>query len=188
MQDLRLAIRALGATPVVSTVAVLSLALGIGANTAIFSLVNGLLLRPLPVTEPHRLAYDLDGQGDQARFNAGLGWSYAMWDQFGSSGRTRLVVRTARSRGPRNASTWRRAARRSPSTASSPAASFFTTLGVPALLGRTFTAADDVRGGGPDGPVAVISDGLWRRRFGGAVRHRRHAARRRTACRSRSSA
>ena len=45
---------------------------------------------------------------------------------------------------------------------------FFTVLGVKAALGRTFTVADDVRGGGPDGPVAVISDGLWRRRFGGA--------------------
>ena len=44
---------------------------------------------------------------------------------------------------------------------------FFSTLGVPALLGRTFTAADDVRGGGPDGPVAVISYGMWQRRFGG---------------------
>ena len=44
---------------------------------------------------------------------------------------------------------------------------FFTTLGVPAVLGRTFTSADDVRGGGRDGPVAVISYGLWQRRFGG---------------------
>ena len=46
---------------------------------------------------------------------------------------------------------------------------FFTTIGVPALLGRTFTPADDVRGGGPDGPVAVISYSLWQRRFGGAA-------------------
>jgi predicted permease len=44
---------------------------------------------------------------------------------------------------------------------------FFTTLGVPAVLGRTFTSADDVRGGGPDGPVAVISYRMWQRRFGG---------------------
>jgi hypothetical protein len=52
MQDLRLAIRALRSTPIVSIVAVLSLALGIGANTAIFSLVSSLLLRTLPVVEP----------------------------------------------------------------------------------------------------------------------------------------
>ena len=56
MQDLRLAIRGLRATPIVTAVAVLSLALSIGANTAIFSLVNSLLLRTLPVANPHRLA------------------------------------------------------------------------------------------------------------------------------------
>ena len=55
MDDFRLAIRALRASPIVSLVAVLSLALGIGANTAIFSLVNGLLLRALAVAEPQRL-------------------------------------------------------------------------------------------------------------------------------------
>ena len=55
MQDLRLAIRALWASPVVTAAAVLSLALGIGANTAIFSLVNSLLLRGLPVRAPERL-------------------------------------------------------------------------------------------------------------------------------------
>jgi len=54
-QDLRLAFRTLRATPVVTFIAVLSLALGIGANTAIFSLVNSLLLRSLPVREPNRL-------------------------------------------------------------------------------------------------------------------------------------
>ena len=46
---------------------------------------------------------------------------------------------------------------------------FFSTLGVPAFLGRTLTAADDRRGGGPDGPVAVIGYGLWQRRFGGSA-------------------
>ena len=55
MQDLRLAIRALRATPIVTSIAVLSLALGIGANTAIFSLVNALMLRSLPVKDPRRL-------------------------------------------------------------------------------------------------------------------------------------
>ncbi len=55
MHDLRLAVRALRATPIVTAVAILSLALGIGANTAIFSLVNSLLLRSLPVANPQRL-------------------------------------------------------------------------------------------------------------------------------------
>src|ERR1700724_2896859 len=54
-QDVRLACRALRATPIVSGVVMLSLALGIGANTALFSLVNSLVLRPLPVREPQQL-------------------------------------------------------------------------------------------------------------------------------------
>src|SRR5689334_24858866 len=61
MHDFRLAVRTLRATPIVSTVAVLSLALGIGANTAMFSLVDSLILRPLPVAAPARLAI-LSGQ------------------------------------------------------------------------------------------------------------------------------
>ena len=81
MQDLRLAIRALAATPIVSIVAVLSLALGIGANTAIFSVVNSLLLRPLPVEDPHRLVSISSDRAVSLGFKAGLGWNYQMWDQ-----------------------------------------------------------------------------------------------------------
>lgn len=55
MQDLRLAVRSLCASPITSSVAVLSLALGIGANTAIFSLVNSLMLRTLPVADASQL-------------------------------------------------------------------------------------------------------------------------------------
>src|SRR6187399_1425751 len=80
MDDLRLSIRALRANPIVSLVAVLSLALGIGANTAVFSLVNGLLLRTLPVAEPQRLVTISSDQAINLGFKAGLGWSSAMWD------------------------------------------------------------------------------------------------------------
>ena len=76
MQDLRLAFRALRATPVVSVVAALSLALGIGANTAIFSIVNSLLLRALPVAEPHRLVV-VNDSSVTAGFQS---WTYAIWD------------------------------------------------------------------------------------------------------------
>jgi hypothetical protein len=55
MHDFRLAFRSLRSTPIVNTVVVLSLALGIGANTAIFSVVDSLVLRSLPVSEPQRL-------------------------------------------------------------------------------------------------------------------------------------
>ena len=61
MSDFRDAFRALRATPVVSAVAILSLALGIGANTAIFSLVNTLMLRSLPVKEPQQLVQVMAG-------------------------------------------------------------------------------------------------------------------------------
>ncbi|PYR52740.1 MAG: hypothetical protein DMF95_05880 [Acidobacteria bacterium] len=77
MQDLRLAVRALGATPVVTAVATLSLALGIGANTAIFSLLNSLLLRSLPVTAPQSLV-TISSAGSHGLKWA---WNYPVWDQ-----------------------------------------------------------------------------------------------------------
>src|SRR6476469_3738399 len=74
MTDLRDAVRAWRATPVVTAVAVLSLALGIGANTAIFSLVNALMLRSLPVREPQRLVQLMTGPQRTS-------WSNPLWEQ-----------------------------------------------------------------------------------------------------------
>src|SRR5256885_7076428 len=71
LQALRLAVRALRVTPVVSIVAILSLALGIGANSAIFSLVDSLVLRSLPVVEPQRLAVITDARAISGGFTAG---------------------------------------------------------------------------------------------------------------------
>jgi putative ABC transport system permease protein len=159
MSDLRLALRALRATPIVTLVAVLSLALGIGANTAIFSIVNSLLLRALPVVEPERLAI-ITGGGSPAQ-----SYPYATWEEIrnrsgafegvcawwttqfniAQGGEMRMVDGIYAS------------------------GEFFNTLRVPALLGRTFTAADDVRGGGRDGAVAVISYAFWQGHFGGAA-------------------
>jgi putative ABC transport system permease protein len=165
MHDLRLAIRALRATPVVSVVAVLSLALGIGANTAIFSLVNSLLLRTLPVVEPQRLATVRGGFPYNQGLNPG-GMNYPVWDQI-----------RQRAQAFDGAVAWSveqifnvtQGGETQRVDGVYVSGDFFTTLGVPALLGRTFTSADDVRGGGPDGPVAVISYGLWQRRFAGAA-------------------
>lgn len=81
MGDFRLAFRGIRATPVVSTVAVLSLALGIGANTALFSLVNSLLLRTLPVVEPQRLVTISSDFAINLGYTAGAGWSHAMWER-----------------------------------------------------------------------------------------------------------
>src|SRR5881296_2946829 len=79
MQDVPLAFRALRATPIVSLVAALSLALGIGANTAIFSIVNSLLLRTLPVKDPARLA--LMSRGYAGALRGSQSWSYAIWNE-----------------------------------------------------------------------------------------------------------
>ena len=80
-RDLRLALRSLSATPVVSTVAILSLALVIGANTAIFSILNGLLLRTLPVHEPARLVHVTDSVLRDTGETRVRAWGYPAWDQ-----------------------------------------------------------------------------------------------------------
>jgi putative ABC transport system permease protein len=167
VHDLRVAVRVLRAAPVVTGIAILSLAFGIGANTAIFSLVNSLLLRTLPVPEPERLVIVSTDTATSRRNTAA--WNYGLWEEI-------------RRRAPQmfdGAVAWSSTGtqdRLNLSTASGEvqpvdgayvSGDFFTTLGVPALLGRTFTSADDVHGGGPDGPVAVISYGMWQRRFGG---------------------
>ncbi|MGH9370420.1 MAG: ABC transporter permease [Vicinamibacterales bacterium] len=160
MQDLRDAFRALKATPVVTIVAILSLAFGIGANTAIFSIIDSLLIRTLPVEDPHRLHILGTGpegrttswtnpiweqvRGRQALFDGAFAWSSTRFN-LAQGGPTELVD-----------GVWA-------------SGRYFDVLGVPAILGRTFTEADDSRGGGPDGPVAVISYGFWQRRFGGAA-------------------
>jgi len=159
MHDVRLACRSLLATPIVSIAAALSLALGMGANTAIFSLVSSVMLRTLPVADPQRLAIVTSGA------SANREWSYAIWD---------ALRRRAQEFDGAIAWAMRRfnlAQRGEVLVAEGVLVSgdFFTVLGVPPLLGRTFTPADDTRGGGPDGAVAVISYAFWQRHFGGAA-------------------
>jgi predicted permease len=152
--DWRDAWRSLLSTPLVTALAVLSLALGIGANTALFSIINSLLLRPLPVSEPQRLVLvdgdswsnpiweEIRARQDQIAAG-GFAWSNERFD-LSSSGETDRVDGIYAS------------------------GRMFEILGVNAVRGRTFTAADDARGGGPDGGVVVISHGFWQRRFAGA--------------------
>ena len=164
MGDLHLAFRSLRAAPAVSIAAILTLALGIGANTAIFSVANGLVLRPLPVTNPQDLVTITSDTGLQYGFQGGVGWSYAMWDR---------LRQRAEAFGGALAWTLQRVdlaegGEMQPVNVLFASGDFFKTLGVSATLGRTFTPADDVSGGGPDGAVAVISHHLWQRRFHGA--------------------
>jgi putative ABC transport system permease protein len=164
VHDIRLAVRSLRATPIVTFVAILSLALGIGANTAIFSLIDSLILRALPVAEPQRLAVISDARGINGGFTAA--WTFGIWDQIrrraepfdGAFAWTSERFNLAQGGGETQ-----------PVDGIYASGDYFSVLGVQAMLGRTFTAADDRQGGGKDGPVAVISYALWQRRFGGAA-------------------
>src|SRR5580704_6751442 len=161
-QDVRLALRLLAATPIVTGAAVLSLALGMGANTAVFSVVNALVLRPLPVKDADRLAIVSSGSTAPSLQQ----YSYSTFDAI------RRHVPTLD-----GALAWAGLGKMTLSHDGSSevvydgfvSGDYYETLGVPALLGRTFTMADDQPGGGPMGPVAVISYGLWQRSFGGAA-------------------
>jgi predicted permease len=163
LQDVLYACRQLRHDRTFTVVTVLTLGLIIGANTAIFSMVNSLMLRALPVAEPENLVIVRSGtpgiQGSRSVF------SYPLWDQI-------------RQRAPMfdGAAAWvgqrfdlAQGGERNPVDGIYACGEFFTTLGVPAMLGRTFTSADDARGGAPDGAVAVISHGFWQRRFNGAA-------------------
>ncbi|HKB10153.1 MAG TPA: ABC transporter permease, partial [Vicinamibacterales bacterium] len=161
MRDLRLAIRTLRATPVVTAVAVLSLALGIGANTAIFSLVDSLLLRPLPIPRPDLMVGVAAGSEPVERSN----FSYATFDQIRRHAQAfdgALAFSNCCSE-----STLTTGTERWTVLHLFVSGDFFATLGLTPAAGRFFTPADDQRGGGPSGPVAVISYRLWRDRFGG---------------------
>jgi putative ABC transport system permease protein len=142
--------------------AALSLALGIGATTAIFSLVSALLLEKLPVVDPDRLvAVTTATASNQGRV---AGWTYPTWEQirgqretFGGAFAWSLQQRF----------TLQQADEQTGLDGFFVSGEAFQILGVRALAGRLFAPGDDVRGGGREGPVAVISAGLWKRRFGG---------------------
>jgi putative ABC transport system permease protein len=151
--DLRDALRSLKAAPVVTLVAVITLALGIGANAALFSLLNSLLLKNLPVRDPQRLVVIDKGP-----------WTNPIWEQ----------IRERRQDVFEDAFAWSStrfnlAARGQTDYVEGVWASgrMFEMLGVQPALGRVFTEADDTRTGGRDGAVAVISYGFWQRRMGG---------------------
>jgi predicted permease len=156
VQDFRSALRGFRRTKALTAAAILSLALGIGANSAIFSLLDAVLLRYLPVERPaelrqlrigdntyfsHPIFAELVRRQDVfsgvfawtgARFNVSEGGESQFLDGIMASG------------------------------------AIFRTLGIPPHRGRLFDDADNLRGGGPAGPVAVIHHAFWQRRFGGA--------------------
>jgi predicted permease len=167
LQDLRYALRTMAAKPGFTAVAILSLALGIGANTAIFNLWNGILHAPLPtVHQPEQLVmltnpaeaggWNGDASGDRD-------WlTYAEFEQLRDhvgvfsammASQTYLARWPIRFQGGENEEASGRLV----------SGGYFEFLGVSPMLGRVFTAGDD-RG---DSPYAVISYNYWQRRFGG---------------------
>ena len=162
-RDVRHAFRTLGSAPGFSIVVVLTLALGIGANTAIFTVVNSLLLRTLPVVEPERLAVLAPGDGVGRELRT---WPHGVWEQIQL--RSGLFDGVAASSMSQSLSLSNAGGDSETVEGVFVSGDFFNSLGVSPLIGRTLTTDDDVRGGGREGPVAVISAALWQRRFGGA--------------------
>jgi putative ABC transport system permease protein len=164
VNDLRIAIRAMRATPVVTLVVIVSLALGIGANTAMFSIVNTLLLRALPVERADRLVLLLSNPS----VDPSSPWSNPVWEQIRDHHADLFQQTFAFSR---RTTRFNLAQGGQSDFVDGVYASghYFDALRVTPLLGRTFTTDDDRRGGGPNGPVAVISYAFWQRRFGGAA-------------------
>jgi predicted permease len=155
MHDLRDALRSLRATPVVSAVAPLSLALGIGANTAMFSILDSLLLRSLPVQRADELLLMTQGTMDA--------WTNPIWEQI----RNRQELFGGAAAWSTERFDLAGGGQTDPVDGIWVSGDYFRMLGVPAILGRTIERQDDVRGGAPGGPAAVIGYGFWQRRFGG---------------------
>ncbi len=156
-QDIRYAIRTLAKNPGFTAVAVLTLALGIGANTAIFSVVNAVLLRPLPFRDPDRLVliYETLPSAPQ------IGPSYQNYQDFHDQTRSIENVSAAH-----NATlTLTGAGEPERLAGQMTSASMFSLLGVNAIEGHTFLPEED-RAGGPN--VALISYGFWQRKYAGA--------------------
>ncbi len=155
MNDLRFAFRQLRKSPGFTIIAVLTLALGIGANTAIFSVIHAVLLRPLPYPAPDRIM-SLHESNDAQEFSLAFP-DYLDWRRDNTAFENLAISRID----SRNLSgVPGRAAERV--GAAYVTANFFKVIGLPAELGRTFTEEED-RVGGPQ--LIVISDRLWERFF-----------------------
>ena len=164
LQDIRFGFRMLRKSPGFTAVAILTLALGIGANTAIFSIVHAVLLNPLPFKDAGRLV-DLTEYRPGALDSAGVSYpDYLIWKQqnavFGDTAAYFLINASNDIvlGGPSSSERTRY------STVTN---SFFTVLGVQPALGHGFSAADEVPGGAK---VFLASDALWHGLFGGDPR------------------
>ncbi|MEI9972604.1 MAG: ABC transporter permease [Ignavibacteriota bacterium] len=152
-QDGRYAVRTLRQSPTFASIAILSLALGIGANTAIFSILNAVIMKPLPVRQSDRLAHLYASDREDA-------YTYALWEQI----RDRQDVFAGAFAYSMTNFDLAEGGEKRLARGLYASGDFFGTLGVSASVGRVFTAADDRRGGPA---VAVLSYAFWQRAYGG---------------------
>jgi len=154
LQDLRYALRTARQNPAFTLAAVAALTLAIGANTAIFSVVNTVLLRPLPYPDPDRLVVFTTTSPQGSGFGASP-TKFNTWRRqtaaFQDVSAYRFSVVNLTEGEPEQVAT------------AHVSADFFRLFGAPLTAGRTFTADEDLPSGGR---VVVLSDGFWRRRFG----------------------
>jgi predicted permease len=155
-QDLRYGSRVLVKSPGFSLIAILTLALGIGANTAIFSVVNGVLLNPLPFHDPHQLVSMFQ---EMPNFKNGS-ISYLNFTDWRRMNTTFAAMAAYRSTG------FNLSGNGEPERLHGEmiSAGFFEILGVNPVMGRTFTTDEDRLGANP---TVMITEGLWQRKFGG---------------------
>ena len=155
LQDLRYAVRMLVKSPAFTAIAILTLALGIGANTALFSVVNGVLLNPLPYPHPEQLVTIHESKPN---FRTGS-ISYPNFLDWERDNQTFSAMAVHRQRS--FSLTGLGDAEQVGAEFVTP--DFFPILGVNPVLGRDFSASDDKVGAAP---VALISQGFWKRKFG----------------------
>lgn len=156
LQDLRYTFRSFKHNPVFVSVAALTLALGIGANTAVFSVVNGVLLRPLPYEDPDRLALIWTNFGADLPQNWVSGPEYAEMQEFATLFDAIAVV------APTTVS-FTGLGEPEQIDAAAASGTFFRVMRVRPLYGRLIGPDDDTPA---SNPVAVLGHGFWRRRFG----------------------
>ena len=156
--DARYGLRWLRRSPALATAAILSIAVGIGANTAIFSLVNAVMVKMMPVRDPASLV--ILARSDDT-LGLGSSFPYPFYRELRELGSLDGVV-TSGGFSPNAVTSDGTAERLSGDLVSG---NYFEVLGVAPHLGRLFTQADDRVPGGH--PVTVISYGYWQRRFGG---------------------
>jgi predicted permease len=160
-QDLRYGLRILGKAPGFTTVAILSLALGIGASTAIFTLINALLLRELPVRQPEQLV-----ELSVRRLEGQVPFSYPMFRELERGQRVFSNLMAWSGGGLHNVEV---NGTLSQDTLVSVSGNYYSELGVSPLLGRLITPEDANAQSGSTSQVAVLGYGFWQRRFGAAT-------------------